>query len=409
MRVGTTFSLLDSQQLKAQLRLQPGDILKGRIVEDLGNGKWVMRTRGVNLVVESSIALEKGEILQAQVLQMGDPIRVRLVLSTDQAQVNLVSASEMLAELGFVVTEENISLLQTLIQLEWSPSLFSQLIPYMEILPGQSPMTVILAWLMGMPPHPHLLESLQTLTHPHVPLGQLLGDLEQALQQLSQQHFSQDLQQWLQDLRQWIPPSPQEGLAQWLRQLNVSYESQLTREGFVQENLKILLLEIRNYLRQLEGEGASRAAGLLEHVLHQLDAHAMMNQAQLQELAAFYFQIPYTLDGHTGTIEFKGESSEDDEGAFQISFIAHTVHLGKLKVMLMIQERSIRCDLLAENATACDFIQRHQDELRVSLNALQYRVERLKCTVAPPDAFLLELVQSVPALLDQWVALDMRV
>jgi hypothetical protein len=399
-----------------QLRLKPGDIIQGRVLETLADGKWVVRFRGLNLIAESALPLAKGSSFQARVLHIQDTIALQLLPAGTPTQATRVSAAEMLTGLGFTATEDNIALLQALLQRGWSPSLLSQLLPYQEALPRQNPTIILLAWQMGLPPHPHLLHSLQTLTDPHMPLGQLLGKLAEALQHLHDQSPSQTLEGQIQALQRWIPSSPNDVLPQWLYQLNTSYEASLLRKKGVHhiaENLKLLLFAIEAHLSELPDHETNQASPLVRSLLQHLDAHLLVNQTSLDELPLFYFQIPYMLDGHTGTIAFKGErkppQSDEEETAFQLSFVAHTVHLGTLKVVLILSGHKVSCDLFAEDAQARDFVQQHQQELYESLQALEYQVERIRCAIASPEMLALEVVRNVPTLLQNWVSLDIRV
>lgn len=410
MRVNPNMPKHGDQVPTGKLQVQPGRHIRGKVLQELGRGQWLVRVQGQELVVESSVRLEPGAIIHAEVLEAGTPIKIRLLPQPSEASVpSAASATRLLSEMGLQANRENTALLQTITQLGWSPSLLESLIPYMQALPGQTPMNAVLAWLMGFPPHPHLLESLHSLTQAHTPLGQLLDQLQSEMHTFLQNNPSDALQQKWQALQRWLPPSPGENLMEWLQQLNTSYESQLLRASGVQEHMKALLLEMQMSLHEMTADGKQAPNRIIEQILHQLDAHAMVNQKPVEFLPAFYFQIPYPLDGHRGTIEFKGEPSPDDEEGFQITFVAHTVNLGKLKVVLQLAGREVSCTLLAESNDTRDFVHRHESALRSGLEALEYRVRQIRSSVASPEAFVLEIIHTVPASLEEISRLDMRV
>ncbi len=397
------------------LRFQPGQLLQGRVLEKLADGKWLVRIRGLNLVTESTIPLEVGATFQARVLGVKEVLTLQLLPPTQSSQSARVSTAELLASLGFAATPENTALLQALLHKGWTPSMLGQLLPYQEVLPSAHPATILLAWQMGLPPHPHLLASLQTLLGEQPPMGELLKELGTVLQSFSTRHPSQPFAEQAHALQAWIPSTPQAGLQPWLSQLTTSYEAALLQEAEIQKltnNLKAVLLRIATHLHELSDPETAHASHLVQTILQQLDGHLLANQIPLEELPLFYFQIPYTLDGQSGTITFTGEEKaqgREKERAFQFRFIAHTVHLGKLKVVLTLSGATISCDLMAEDEEARDFVQQHQDELRESLEGLQYQVERIQCTIAPPETFVREVVRTIPSLFSKWVSLDIRV
>lgn len=397
------------------LRFQPGQLLQGRVLEKLEDGKWLVRIRGLNLVTESTIPLEVGVTFQARVLGVKEVLTLQLLPPTQSSQSARVSVAELLSSLGFTATPENTALLQALLHKGWAPTMLGQLLPYQEALPSAHPATILLAWQMGLPPHPHLLASLQTLLGEQPPLGELLQELGMVLQSFSTRHPSQPFAEQARALQTWIPSTPQAGLQQWLSQLTTSYEAAFLQEPEIQKltnNLKAVLLRIATHLQELSDPKTAHAFHLVQTILQQLDGHLLANQIPLEELPLFYFQIPYTLDGQSGTITFTGEEKApvgEEERAFQFRFIAHTVHLGKLKVVLTLSGATISCDLMAEDEQARDFVQRHQDELRESLEGLQYQVERIRCTTTPPETFVREVVRTTPSLLSKWVSLDIRV
>ncbi|RMF90463.1 MAG: flagellar hook-length control protein FliK [Nitrospinota bacterium] len=411
MRVDT---LVFTPQLSSdtQLRLRPGEVLLVRVLEELGSGKWLVRFHGLNLIAEAVVPLEKGATFPARVLDIGKTLTLQLLPSEPENGIKRIPLRDMLIQLGVTPTEEHEGLLQALLQRGLSPSLLPQLLPYQTAFPGLNPAIILLAWQMGLPPHPHLLASLETLTASYIPLGELLQELVGELQRLSTRHPSPVLERQIHALHQWQPAHPRAGLSSWTYQLSTSYEAAIFREEDVTGNLKAILLTIKHSLRSLPDGETTQASRLIHTLLQQLDAHLLVNQSLLEELPLFYFQVPYTLDGHSGTIAFTGKRKrlkDTTHEAFQLSFLAHTVYLGKLKVVVTAVGRRISCDLFAEDVPARDFIQQHQQELYESLSRLQYQVERIRCATAPPEAFLLEVIRTVPPLLQQWVSLDIRV
>lgn len=385
------------------IRVQRGEVFRGRVLDALGSDRWLLQARGHKWVVESSVPLTKGAWIRAEVIEAGDPIKIRLLPPAAMEPIPEGLAG-LLSEIGVPVTLENARLLQMLLRLGLPPLQLPSLLAYLEATPAEWQQGAFLAWLLRLPKYPPLIRTMQTLVQSDVPLGTLLAQLNRALEAYVREHPSASLQALQQQLQGLLEGTDPQTVRRWLDWLVRGYEGRLLRNDRPSEHLKVLLLSLHNALSARE---ASTLTGLLETAMRLLDAHVLFNQAASEGLPLFYFQIPYPLAGDRGTLTLKGEQGEDSD--VWLTFIAHTVHLGKLKIVLHVRDRQVACSLFVENERIRAFVREHTQDLRERLSAMDYQVVSIQERVAPPESFKIELLPTLEDDLTHGVGLDVSV
>jgi hypothetical protein len=80
--------------------LQPGEIVTGRVVDQLSSGSYLFAIRGRTMVAESSVPLLRDSAVAFEVLSSDDQLRLRLVGYQPSVLVNTSTFNARLAQLG---------------------------------------------------------------------------------------------------------------------------------------------------------------------------------------------------------------------------------------------------------------------------------------------------------------------
>ncbi|MAJ44994.1 MAG: hypothetical protein CMF96_09675 [Candidatus Marinimicrobia bacterium] len=81
------FQIDTSKNLQELLkRLNPGSIVKGRILDKIDDSKYILRIYGYNIVTESKKSLKKGEELKFEIKNNNNHLTIKLIESNQKLQ-----------------------------------------------------------------------------------------------------------------------------------------------------------------------------------------------------------------------------------------------------------------------------------------------------------------------------------
>tara|TARA_B100001939_G_C16825038_1_gene566077 strand:+ start:341 stop:616 length:276 start_codon:yes stop_codon:yes gene_type:complete len=80
-QVDTTKNLQDLLK-----RLNPGSIVKGRILDKIDDSKYILRIYGYNIVTESKKSLKKGDELQFEIKNNNNHLTIKLIDSIQNSK-----------------------------------------------------------------------------------------------------------------------------------------------------------------------------------------------------------------------------------------------------------------------------------------------------------------------------------
>tara|TARA_B100001029_G_C15062715_1_gene460038 strand:- start:2112 stop:2387 length:276 start_codon:yes stop_codon:yes gene_type:complete len=69
-------------------RLNPGSIVKGRILDIIDNSKYILRIYGYNIVTESKKPLKKGDELKFEIKNNNNHLTIELIDSSKKSKSN---------------------------------------------------------------------------------------------------------------------------------------------------------------------------------------------------------------------------------------------------------------------------------------------------------------------------------
>ena len=79
------FQIDTSKNLQELLkRLNPGSIVKGRILDKIDDSKYILRIYGYNIVTESKKSLKKGEELKFEIKNNNNHLTIKLIESNQK-------------------------------------------------------------------------------------------------------------------------------------------------------------------------------------------------------------------------------------------------------------------------------------------------------------------------------------
>lgn len=163
------------EQFKA--RLQPGDVIKGRVIGQFENNKALIGFRGFNIVAEIPAQLDKGEIIDVRILEVGDKIVMRLLRPNSNTPVRFTATvTDILNDMGVPANEKTNAIVKALVQYDipLTEENIQSVLSYSSVIAGESNQPIdllVLAWFLNFPPNSRILEDLKLFNSVRTPLG----------------------------------------------------------------------------------------------------------------------------------------------------------------------------------------------------------------------------------------------
>ncbi|MCZ6679395.1 MAG: hypothetical protein O7E52_19355 [Candidatus Poribacteria bacterium] len=426
-------------QFRANLKV--GDLIRGRVVGRFDNNKALVNFRGFNIITEMVTVPNRGEVIEARIISVGDQIAMRVIPTTPTGVNSSTTIADLLSTLDLPITGQTQAMVKALIHhnLPLTRENVESLIQYAALFDGDAnvPMDLVaLSWLLDLPPNSHLFDALRLLFGDRERLGTQLQKVRTLLVGLLTDMPDGMDATLVQNLLQLIEHTTQEDFSsqiqRFMAQLGLGYEAQLfaavgdatlLRE-FLQRshgNLKGALLRLRSQILMRQRESnlpeplQQRLAPVMEAldgILTTIDAHEIAVNHKLANGNQFYLQIPYWLGNQPGTAEILAKSSGSgpnrrlDPESMQLELRIETVHLGTVKIHLHTLQRQMNATILTENSQYCDFIQMYKGDLLSRMRALNYDIKDLGLRVAAPDDLRLEPISLSPVLEGELAQID---
>ena len=332
--------------------LAPGQRLEGRVVDGLGNHQFLIDFKGSRVIAESMLNLTPGQHLQVTIVQTLP--RVVMHLLTDGTG-----------------EEKALSLLR-----------------------AQLPASI--DWR----------ELTQTLAK--ALSKEKLYQLEMAVDRAVLERVRGCLAS--------LSPGKDEGgdgakLKAFIERSGLLYESRLREalllykgipkqvRDILEHDLKGSLLKLSQELEaaagKMQGSGdaslRSTVQGLLQMVnasVEKIELHQLVNYLTSKNDEQLVFQIPivlpegiknaelYVRSGYRRSRKGKGDSRD-----FQVVFLLTMQHLGTVRIDAEVAKKKVQCTIQVAHNAIARFVEQHVSELARRLTSLDYRIEKLVCTV----------------------------
>lgn len=308
-RIGVPKSLLaisnrDFKDFSKSLNI--GDVLKGKIISNLGESKYGINFRGFNIVAESEHAFQEGDVIKGQVRMLEPKVLLRLVSSD--------------ALVGVLNKEQ-----------------------YANILTQSSVKPFIGDVFRGMDSLVKLLESQEIVsTFPE------LVSIVDSMRKMSLDSKSKD------------------SLSKIIN-LIFSKNNRVKLSGALKGiNAKLIDAKFLKSIGLAE-KNASFLRNITSDILKNFEAQSYLNKSLKDHGLMAYLQLPINLNESTQTLEFKiykdgqGKNKED---IVNIQVGASTTSLGDLMFILTVQGNSIDAVALSESKETGMFLQAYAENFK---------------------------------------------
>ena len=426
-------------QFRANLNI--GDVIRGRVIGSLDSNKALISFRGLNIVTEMATVPNRGEIIHARILSLGDQIAMRVIQPDSTGVHSSTRIADFLGNVNLPVTDQTQAFARALLQhnLPVTQENMESLIQYATWFgagTNTSLELIALSWLLNLPPNSHLFEALRSLFGGRERIGTQLENLRSLLAGLLGETPDGIDPALVRNLLQFIEHTAQgkfsSQIQQFMEQLGLGYEarlfatlgdSKLLREFFhhSNSNLKGLLLRLRSQILLSKTQNnvptpvqqrLDQVMQALDGILTNIDAQEIAVSRELANENQFYLQIPYWLGNEPSTAEILGKSPRSgvehrlDPDNMTLELLVETAHLGTLKFHLHTLQRQMNCTILAEHSEYSDFINMHKGDLLSRIRGLNYDTKDILLRVAESEDLHLELVSPSPALKGEFVRID---
>jgi hypothetical protein len=401
-------------------RLQPGQTLEARILDNLAEGKWAIRLLGQDLVAESRLSLVPGQLMQARIQSLGPPVVLTLFGLTGSESASIARALQDLALAddglnraivrgmigrGIGVTREGLlALREALLGLGQgfdlsNPESLEQIVARALLLQSR-----------GLPVTPDSIQAYLGAL-PAGALGGLMEGLVGILRSLRLPGFDRQEADALADRIRAALPSLDglsgDALRELVARLGTDLEGRLASwvlsgqsgiPGDAADTLKLALLQLQARLQGLDpgsgdAEGRSQLDALLERVgeaVRFLDTQQAVNLPS-SDRQAIHLQVPFFVDGRIATADLLLEphggngSRKLSADSFGLTLSVELSGLGPVRMSLSAVDRQAVCTFYVTDERRAEFIQEHLEELRSALETCGYAVSGISCRLREPE------------------------
>jgi len=345
--------LSPSQKLTFIANLTKGQLVEGKVVRILSDHTFLINFMGSKVVAESMIPLKSGQ-----------QIKVRVVQTHPQVVMTLM----------------------------------------MEEIPEQKALSVIRSYLPLQIHWGELIENLRgTLTDRELRLLEMVVDREvlgKVISFLSSLSFGAD------------KVGESENIKQFIEHSGLLYESKLKQSLFlggrlakhltkvVENDLKGLLLKLSQHLEEAAGRLndnrdiilRGKVVNLLRTVnssIKSIELHQLVNYLTARNDQQLVFQIPFVLPEGIKTAELyirngyqRGKKGGRKQDEFHIVLLLNMRGLGNLRIDTHLFKKRISCKIHVGNRETANFVKRNLSELSQRLESLDYKAEKIDCSVS---------------------------
>jgi len=349
--VGQMRILLKEQEAQPQLRLNVGELLKGRVLRILPDGRALISFKGINIVARPKMALSAGEEIFAKVQALGSEIRLGLLSKQAKLQSEFLRALGRTWQSGASVSRLADMLAKAAATLRAQNALKSSELSVLErilalLKPGEKADAATIAKrLMSLPKVLGLMHEASIARA--IALGTPIIILKRQLQK--------SLKPNLEKLMKMVAK----------RLLGTGVRDTVTRAQ----------------LRQL----LSLCVDLHDNVEFQQLANHFLKQRDAQ----LYMQLPLLWKGEDGIAELAVRSRKEDAkngrinpDRCQISLLIDLSGLGRIKAVAAINDGRINCLFATERKTIREFIAEHSQRLADGLHAVGFKVVDVKAMIS---------------------------
>lgn len=304
--------------------LRVGDVLQGRVLSVLGDGKYGIHFRGHNVVAESTNRFETGQIIQGQVKDLGSKVVMRLVDSN--TLVGVMPKQEFIKSFN---------------QISISPSLGSLYSSSMGLLQGLSSQ------------------------------GGSLSDLAiQLLAIFDPKHFKQ---------------SSGKGLDAFVR--NIFSKETAAKVGSLSSKLRFLL-EQDKHSSGIDAKQLDKLKNFLDAIVKNLEAQGHINKNVNEEGLYAYMQLPFVVGEQANRLELKLFDESEGKGEKSrlcLNLDFELKNLGALLFNIHISDNDLEIKVFSETEAVNNLIKASSKSLLESIEAMGYKVSAFKAYLFESD------------------------
>ncbi|RXT15096.1 hypothetical protein [Ammoniphilus sp. CFH 90114] len=376
-----------SHRMGESIELAPGQILKGRVLENLPGDQALLQLGKVKVISQLEVPLNAGEKGWFQVQSNQERVLLKMLsrehtLGLSRSSQSIDSFASLASSLGLEDTTENKQLLEQIVkeQIPMTKGQFQQLKDLIHELGKDHKLSeaIVLALKRQIPLTREVIQSLSTF------LGRsgatnLMEELKRDITELLQKSYA-DSQPLLEKLYMKLERLLQNGadriqsgqeLAKWYQELGVEWEKQLGTERLQDGvSLKSLLLQMR------EGFGLDSAGKLLQFITGQQLFITPTDTAFQQ----FIFHIPFFTQA-LSFVQLEGkkkQTGELDPDNCRLLFYLQLPELGNILLDVKIINRIVAIEFHAEEAKLTSYLQGFKQELQESLQEHGYHLSSVK-------------------------------
>lgn len=342
----------DQQQEKATLQLRVGDIIKGKVIKLLPEGKALISLKGAHVVTRSQVSLSPGQEIFAKVQSLGSEIKLGLLSKQARVQAEFLRMLASHWQSGEPLGKLAEELAKSAAALRASNALSSK--------------------------ESSLIDRILAL------LGRGSGNDAETLAAR---------------------------LASLAKNLGLSYEASLARavtlgtpilvlkrqlQKSLKPNLERLVSMVSQRLWEIQVGSDQTARSLLERLLsvcrsleENVEFQQLANHFLQKQGAQLYMQLPLSFMGEQGlaelTIGSKGEGSKDgniDLERRQVTLLLDLTGLGRVKAIASINAKKISCLIATQSSAVRDYIAERSGALVERLQAVGFEVAGIKSLVS---------------------------
>ncbi len=400
--------------LKKTLHL--GQTIRGRIVEVLPRDKMILKLGGFNVVAESEMAFNKGDILSAVVCDLDRKIILRLLLPPTEGalrgsprdilrhlgiaadRLNLAIAEE-LQDLGFTLTKAGLKEIRDGFK-AWE-TLLKSFFGRRQLIRA-----ILFLSLRGVPITARSLDAIHYYLYGSPLLGEQLRKLERQLKGRLDEGKAKD---GLKDFEKAFPAIEKKDLAGQLSRiveaLGLSYENEVSA-GLLESlqirfSLKYYLLLLEQSLRSAEGETFQEVLESVEDILGNIEGQQLASLPCPDETSGSFahFQIPLRWRDEEGTAEvwvFRDREKRVDPENMKLALQIEMRHLGKVKARMELSYGTLTCKFTVGCEAIRSLFESNFSDLTENLEGLNYFVRKVGCVLTEDEEILDRFEGQIP-------------
>jgi len=392
-----------------------GEVLRGRIIEVFPENKVLVAFKGFNLIAETPLLFNKGDVFYAQVKEKEPKVLVKILPPGHPPGLTDEDIMEVIQHFGRAPTQERVQIIKHLIKhnLAVTKEMIDEIERHLSFLEGNTDENITTLLFMkahNLKPSPTNVELIKLHLFERLNMGRALTQLQEALLK-TEFEGKERLLSLIEELPIRLNEErADEQIRNFIRSLGIGYEYNLAggfdldgRGGHEDlrdrlprgKSLKIELLRLLNILKRMGKEDLSPDKIRLQEAVQRVLKHILsfqLTSSQEGEDAYLYLQLPiHSGEALPQMVELKvyyqkkGKEDKVDMDHLQFSLILETSKLGVVEVRVGFWKDVGSLEFRLEDEYKRMFLNREIPSLKETLLALDYKINQLTTLVKRED------------------------